>query len=93
MSTCPELIITPCITCKAHVMSYLCYDERGHAVITCPTCRSVLFDKVYDETSDRFIKNQKSYYAMAVEVMPEFADMKLPGDSVKIPDEEPEDNG
>lgn len=84
MKGCRELIITPCRTCGAHVMSYLCYDDRGHAVITCPTCNTVLFDKVFDEVSDRFIKNQKSYYALAAEVMPEFRDLKAPGDRVRI---------
>ena len=88
MTTCPELIITPCRLCGAHVMSFLCFDERGHAVITCPTCGSTLFDKVYDETSDRFIKNQRSYYALAAEVMPEFKEMIHPGDQVKIHAEE-----
>lgn len=87
MKGCPELIITPCRTCGAHVMSYLCYDDRGHAVITCPTCSSVLFDKVFDEVSDRFIKNQRSYYALAAEVMPEFRDLKSPGDHVRIEEE------
>jgi len=84
------LIITPCLACKAHVVSYLCYDDRGHAVITCPTCKSTLYDKVYDEVSERFINNQKSYYAIAVEVMPEFGHLKLPGDRVDIKEEEPE---
>jgi len=84
MNSCPELIITPCKTCNAHVMSFLCYDERGHAVITCPTCNSTLFDKVYNETSDIFLKNQRSYYALAAEVMPEFRDLKSPGDRVMI---------
>ena len=88
MKGCPELIITPCVTCNAHVMSFLCYDDRGHAVITCPTCNTTLFDKVYDETSEKFIKNQRSYYALAAEVMPEFDDLKAPGDRVKIEAEE-----
>ena len=87
MKGCPELIITPCITCNAHVMSFLCYDDRGHAVITCPTCNTTLFDKVYDETSEKFIKNQRSYYALAAEVMPEFGDLKSPGDKVRIAEE------
>ena len=84
MKGCPELIITPCTACNAHVMSYLCFEENGHAVITCPTCKSTLFDKVFDETTDRFLKNQRSYYALAAEVMPEFGGMKSPGDQVKI---------
>ncbi len=69
-------------------MSFLCYDDRGHAVITCPTCNTTLFDKVYDETSEKFIKNQRSYYALAAEVMPEFGDLKSPGDKVSIAEEE-----
>jgi len=69
-------------------MSYLCYDDRGHAVITCPTCKNTLYDREYNETSDRFIKNQKSYYALAAEVMPEFRVLKMPGDNVKIQEEE-----
>ncbi|MHB8174702.1 MAG: hypothetical protein ACYDFU_09630 [Nitrospirota bacterium] len=88
MATCPELIITPCRFCGAHVMSFLCYDERGHAVITCPTCGSTLYDKPYDETSEKFIKNQRSYYALAGEIMPEFKEMIHPGDRVLIGDKE-----
>jgi len=87
MCSCPELIITPCSACNAHVVSFLCYDERGHAVITCPTCGSVLLDKPYDEAADRFIKNQRSYYAMAADFMPEFAVLKAPGDRVEFPRE------
>ena len=71
-------------------MSYLCYEDNGHAVITCPTCKTVLFDKVYDETTDRFIKNQRSYYALAAELMPEFNALKAPGDRVEISKEEKE---
>ncbi len=82
MKACPEHIITPCKVCNAHVMSYLCYDDRGHAVITCPTCNSVLFDRVYDESSDIFLKNQRSYYALAAEVMPEFREIRELGDRV-----------
>jgi len=92
MNTCPELIITPCRVCNAHVMSFLCYDDRGHAVITCPTCNSTLFDKPYDEVTDRFIKNQKSYYALAAEVMPEFAELRMPGDHVVIAEQENTDS-
>ncbi|MGA2192990.1 MAG: hypothetical protein ABSG42_06415 [Nitrospirota bacterium] len=88
MKCCPELIVTPCKTCAAHVMSFLCYDDRGHAVITCPVCNSILFDKPFDLVSDRFIKNQKSYYALAAEVMPEFRELKLPGDKVMIEEQE-----
>ncbi len=69
-------------------MSFLCYDERGHAVITCPTCGSPLYDKPYDETSEKFIKNQRSYYALAGEIMPEFKEMIHPGDRVLIGDKE-----
>jgi len=82
--SCPELIVTPCRTCNAHVMSFLCYDGRGHAVITCPTCNSTLFDKEYDETTERFIKNQRSYYALAAEVIPQFKGLTGPGDKVDI---------
>lgn len=89
MSSCPELIVTPCLTCGAHVLSWLCYDDRGHAVITCPNCRNTLFDREYDENSDRFIKNQRSYYALAAEMLPEFRELKLPGDKVLI--EQPEE--
>jgi hypothetical protein len=88
MKACPELIVTPCKACDAHVMSFLCYDDRGHAVITCPTCKSVLFDKLYNEVTDIFIKNQRSYYAMAAELMPEFRELNAPGDRVKITDAE-----
>jgi hypothetical protein len=88
MKACPELIITPCKVCHAHVVSFLCYDDRGHAVITCPTCNSTLYDKLYNETSDIFLKNQRSYYALAAELMPEFRELKSAGDRVKL--EEPE---
>jgi len=84
MKACPELIVTPCLTCNAHVMSFLCYTDEGRAVITCPTCKSVLFDKVFDEVTDRFIMNQRSYYALAAELMPEFSRLKSPGDCVTI---------
>ena len=84
MKGCPELIITPCKTCMAHVMSFLCYDDRGHAVITCPTCTETLYDKPYDEASERFIRNQRSYYKLAAEVMPEFRELNAPGDRVLI---------
>ncbi|MBI5191242.1 MAG: hypothetical protein HZA22_11305 [Nitrospirae bacterium] len=90
MKACPELIITPCKTCNAHVMSYLCYDDRGHAVITCPTCKSTLFDKVYDETSEKFLRNQRSYYVLAAELMPEFRELAGPGDRVDINEGEEE---
>ncbi|HLB24828.1 MAG TPA: hypothetical protein VJM83_00720 [Nitrospirota bacterium] len=92
MKACPELIITPCKSCDAHVVSYLCYDQRGHAVITCPTCGSTLFDKVFDEYTDRFIRNQKSYYALAAELMPEFRELRAPGDRVRIVDTEETSN-
>ena len=92
MSSCPELIVTPCLTCGAHVLSWLCYDDRGHAVITCPNCRNILFDREYNETSDRFIKNQRSYYALAAEMLPEFRELKLPGDKVRIDQPEEAEN-
>jgi len=88
MKACPELIIAPCRTCNAHIVSFLCYDDRGHAVITCPTCKSVLFDRAYNESSDKFLKNQRSYYALAAEVMPEFRVLKGPGDRVDIQEED-----
>lgn len=69
-------------------MSFLCYDDRGHAVITCPTCNSTLFDRVYNESSDIFLKNQRSYYALAAELMPEFREIKELGDHVKIEEQE-----
>ena len=73
-------------------MSWLCYDDRGHAVITCPNCRNTLFDREYDENSDRFIKNQRSYYALAAEMLPEFRELKLPGDKVLIEQSEEAEN-
>lgn len=81
---CPELIIAPCKPCDAHTVAYLYRDDRGHSIIKCPNCEHIIFDRPPSNETDRFIKNQRSYYAIAAEVMPEFAGLEMPGDSVPI---------
>ena len=82
MADCAELIIAPCRGCMLHVVSFLKRD--GRAVITCGKCGEVIFDRELGEETERFIQNQRSYYAMGAEVMPEFAALELPGQGTPI---------
>jgi len=83
MKSCPELIITPCTTCDLHIVSYL-YREEERVRIVCPKCDSTIFDRPASDETERFIRNQHSYYKIAAEVEEGFDKLEMPGDSMPI---------
>jgi len=84
MESCPELIITPCSTCDLHIVSYLYRKDDGRVQIVCPKCDSTIFDREAGDETERFIRNQRSYYAIAAEVEEGFDQLEMPGDSMPI---------